>query len=174
MSEIAETYLVISLLMAVFAAVAAVGTAIVLGVGFERLRSGFEVVRKQTAFFSDAIRSLDERTDKLDDKTGVLEKQAVILDQKTVSLELHQNELADMMREGLEGRSAYSREATLQKAGSMGAEVAALASRMAAQRDRIAARTPFQDNRPLSFSVSYPMRGQMPYSEDDARRMSLQ
>jgi len=52
-------------MFAVFSAVAAVGTSIVLGVGFERLRAGFELVKKQTGFFSDAIHKLDQKTDDL-------------------------------------------------------------------------------------------------------------
>ncbi len=68
MSVSAETYIVISLMFAVFAAVAAVGTSVVLGAGFERLRAGFEVVRRQSGFFADAIYKLDQRTQKLDEE----------------------------------------------------------------------------------------------------------
>jgi len=60
-----EMFIVISLMFAVFSAVAAVGTSIVLGVGFERLRAGFELVKKQTGFFSDAIHKLDQKTDEI-------------------------------------------------------------------------------------------------------------
>ena len=56
-----EALLVVSLLMAVFAAVATIGTSLFLGAGFERLRTGFENIKKQTAFFSDAIYRLDGR-----------------------------------------------------------------------------------------------------------------
>lgn len=76
MSVAAETYIVISLMFAVFAAVAAVGTSIVLGAGFERLRAGFEVVKGQTAFFADAIYKLDQRTETLGEQTAHL-KEAV-------------------------------------------------------------------------------------------------
>ena len=65
MSVSADLYIVISLMFAVFAAVAAVGTSIILGVGYERLRAGFDVIRKQSGFFSDAIYKLDQRTQKL-------------------------------------------------------------------------------------------------------------
>lgn len=61
-----EALLVVSLLMAVFAAVSTVGTSLFLGAGFERLRAGFEHIRKQTAFFSDAIHKLDGRVDGLE------------------------------------------------------------------------------------------------------------
>lgn len=61
-----ETLLVVSLVLAVFSAVVALGTSLVLGAGFERLRagfdnlrSGFEIIARQTGFFSDAIHKLD-------------------------------------------------------------------------------------------------------------------
>ncbi len=68
MSIEAETYLVVALAFAVFSAITAIGSALVLGVGFERLRAGFEIVRKQTAYFSDAIFSLEKRVDAQDAK----------------------------------------------------------------------------------------------------------
>lgn len=61
-----ETIVAVSLMMAVFSAVAAVGTSLVLGAGFERLRNGFEVVRKQTGFFSDAIHKLEQKVEVVD------------------------------------------------------------------------------------------------------------
>ncbi len=69
-----EMYIVISLMFAVFAAVAAIGTSLVLGVGFERLRSGFEIVKKQTGFFADAIHKLDERTKMYEEKTKAMKE----------------------------------------------------------------------------------------------------
>ncbi len=65
-----ETIVAVSLMMAVFSAVAAVGTSIVLGAGFERLRCGFDVIRKQTGFFSDAIHKLEEKVEIVDKQTG--------------------------------------------------------------------------------------------------------
>lgn len=70
MSVDAETYIVISLMFAVFAAVAAVGSSMVLGAGFERLRAGFDIVRRQSGFFADAIHKLDQRTQRLDEETA--------------------------------------------------------------------------------------------------------
>ncbi len=67
MSVSVETYIVISLMFAVFAAVAAVGTSVVLGAGFERIRAGLDQVRRQSGFFADAIYKLDQRTQKLDE-----------------------------------------------------------------------------------------------------------
>lgn len=58
-----ETYLVVALAFAVFSAVTAIGSSLVLGIGFERLRAGFEIVRKQTGYFSDAIFTLEKRVD---------------------------------------------------------------------------------------------------------------
>ncbi len=70
-----DVFLLISLSFAVFAAVTAVGSALVLGIGFERLRNGFEnlrsgfdVISKQTGFFSTAIHELDEKVDALEMK----------------------------------------------------------------------------------------------------------
>lgn len=74
MSVSAEMYIVISLMFAVFAAVAAIGTSVVLGVGFERLRAGFEIVKKQTGFFADAIHKLDERTKEISAETAQVKK----------------------------------------------------------------------------------------------------
>lgn len=71
MSGVAETYIVVSLLMAVFAAITALGTSLVLGVGFERLRAGFEVIKKQTGFFSDAIHNLEEKVDHVDKQAAL-------------------------------------------------------------------------------------------------------
>lgn len=70
MAVSAETYIVISLMFAVFAAVATVGTSVVLGAGFERLRTGFEVIRKQTGYFADMIHRLDQRTSALEADNG--------------------------------------------------------------------------------------------------------
>lgn len=77
MSVSADMYIVISLMFAVFAAVAAVGTSLVLGVGFERLRAGFEIVKKQTGFFADAIHKLDERAEILDRQQAQMKESVV-------------------------------------------------------------------------------------------------
>ncbi len=65
-----ETIVAVSLMMAVFSAIAAIGTSVVLGAGFERLRSGFEVVRKQTGFFSDAIHKLEQKVEIVDEQAN--------------------------------------------------------------------------------------------------------
>lgn len=70
MSMDVETIVAVSVMMAVFSAVAAVGTSIVLGAGFERLRCGFEVIRKQTGFFSDAIHKLEQKVEEVDGQTA--------------------------------------------------------------------------------------------------------
>jgi hypothetical protein len=63
-----ETCLVVALAFAVFAAVAAIGSSLVLGIGFERLRASFEIVKKQSGYFSDAIFRLDHRVEILENK----------------------------------------------------------------------------------------------------------
>jgi len=70
MSIEVETVVAVSVMMAVFSAVAAVGTSIVLGAGYERLRTGFEVIRKQTGFFSDSIHKLEQKMEIVDEQTG--------------------------------------------------------------------------------------------------------
>lgn len=95
MSVSAETYIVISLMFAVFAAVAAVGTSVVLGAGFERLRSGFEVVRKQSGFFADAIYKLDQRTQKLDEEHAKLKGNVTHLGERIERVEKTTTFLAD-------------------------------------------------------------------------------
>ena len=82
MSVSAETYIVISLMFAVFAAVAAVGTSVVLGAGFERLRAGFDVIRRQSGFFADAIHKLDQRTQKLDEEQARMKGQVYHLGER--------------------------------------------------------------------------------------------
>ena len=86
MSVEVETIVAVSVMMAVFSAVAAVGTSIVLGAGFERLRSGFEVIRKQTGFFSDAIHQLEEKMDVVDDQTGKFSRAIEVMEQKVTNV----------------------------------------------------------------------------------------
>lgn len=61
-----ETCLVVALAFAVFAAVSAIGSSLVLGIGFERLRASFEVVKKQSGYFSDSLFRLDHRVEALE------------------------------------------------------------------------------------------------------------
>jgi len=82
MSIEVETIVAVSVMMAVFSAVAAVGTSLVLGAGFERLRSGFEVIRKQTGFFSDAIHKLEEKMVVVDDQTDKVTKTISVMETK--------------------------------------------------------------------------------------------
>ena len=67
-----EIYVVVALAFAVFAAVSAIGSAIVLGIGYERLRSGLERVKegldlvgRQTGFFSNELYKLDQKVDEM-------------------------------------------------------------------------------------------------------------
>ena len=79
MNVSAETYVVVALAFAVFSAVTAIGSALILGIGYERLRSGLErvkeslgVVSKQSGFFANAIHGLDTRVKELDSKTETM------------------------------------------------------------------------------------------------------
>lgn len=71
-----ETFMVVSLAFAVFAAITAIGASIMLSVGYERLRSGLlrlkeglDLVTRQTGFFSEAIHKLDEKVTSVDAQT---------------------------------------------------------------------------------------------------------
>ena len=86
MSIEVETVVAVSVMMAVFSAVAAVGTSIVLGAGFERLRSGFEVISKQTGFFSDAIHKLEHKMEVVDDQTGKFSRSIEVMEAKVTSV----------------------------------------------------------------------------------------
>ncbi|MCB9979737.1 MAG: hypothetical protein H6863_01185 [Rhodospirillales bacterium] len=72
-----ETFMLISLTFAVFAAVTAIGASILLSVGYERLRSGLQrlkdgldLVTRQTSFFSESIHKLDEKVLSVEVQTG--------------------------------------------------------------------------------------------------------
>ncbi|MDD3019592.1 MAG: hypothetical protein PHX61_01265 [Alphaproteobacteria bacterium] len=67
-----EIYVVVALAFAVFAAVSAIGSAIVLGIGYERLRAGLERVKegldlvgRQTGFFSTELYKLDQKVEEM-------------------------------------------------------------------------------------------------------------
>ncbi|HNQ91649.1 MAG TPA: hypothetical protein PKI93_01825 [Alphaproteobacteria bacterium] len=67
-----EIYVVVALAFAVFAAVSAIGSAIVLGIGYERLRFGLERVKegldlvgRQAGFFSSELYRLDQKVDEI-------------------------------------------------------------------------------------------------------------
>lgn len=70
----AETVLAVSILLSVFAAIAALGSSLVLGAGFERLRAGFEAIAKQTSFFSDMLNKLDKKVAVVDGQTAQASK----------------------------------------------------------------------------------------------------
>ena len=90
-----ETIVAVSLMMAVFSAVAAVGTSLVLGAGFERLRNGFEVVRKQTGFFSDAIHQLEQKVEVVDQQTNKFSESITALDAKVTNVGEQANVFSD-------------------------------------------------------------------------------
>ena len=97
MSVEVETIVAVSIMMAVFSAVAAIGSSIVLGVGFERLRSGFEVIRKQTGFFSDAIHKLEEKMEVVDEQTGKFSHAISIMETKVTNVGEQANSFTDSM-----------------------------------------------------------------------------
>jgi hypothetical protein len=99
MSVSAETYIVISLMFAVFAAVAAIGTSVVLGAGFERLRAGFEVIKNQSGFFADAIYKLDIRTEQLGEETAKLKAGMVDTQDRVGRVEKQTSFMADELNE---------------------------------------------------------------------------
>ena len=70
----AETVMAASVVLSVFAAVAALGTSVVLGVGFERLRAGFETIAKQTGFFSDMLNRLEKKVEAVDGESAQASK----------------------------------------------------------------------------------------------------
>jgi hypothetical protein len=88
-----QTYMVVSLAFAVFAAITAVGGAIVLSIGFERMRNGFnkvkemvDVLNRQTGFFSTAIHTMEQRVEALDVRQGTLENLTVDSNERTDSM----------------------------------------------------------------------------------------
>ena len=98
MSIEVETIVAVSVMMAVFSAVAAVGTSIVLGAGFERLRNGFEVIRKQTGFFSDAIHKLEEKMEVVDEQTNSFSKSMAVMETKVNNVGEQANAFTDSMQ----------------------------------------------------------------------------
>lgn len=77
-----ETILAVSIMLSVFAAVTTVGASLFLGVGFERLRAGFEVISKQTGFFSDMLNRLEKKVEVADVQAAQAAKTARSLEMK--------------------------------------------------------------------------------------------
>ncbi len=98
-----ETIVAVSVMMAVFSAVAAVGTSIVLGAGFERLRSGFEVVKKQTGFFSDTLYKLEKKVEVVDGQTNSFSDSIQKLEAQVSNVGDQANIFSDSMQK-LEGK----------------------------------------------------------------------
>ncbi len=95
-----ETYMVVSLAFAVFAAVTAIGASLVLGVGYERLRLGLEkvkegldIVNRQSGFFSDAIYKLQRNVGDVDERQQRFEEKTVDESKRTESLIRHAENL---------------------------------------------------------------------------------
>lgn len=71
-----ETFMLVSLAFAVFAAITAIGASILLSVGYERLRNtmqrlkeGLDLVSRQTGFFAEALHRLDQKVDTVETNT---------------------------------------------------------------------------------------------------------
>ncbi len=98
MSVDVETIVAISIMMAVFSAVAAIGSSLVLGAGFERLRSGMDVIRKQTGFFSDAIHKLEEKMEVVDQQTGQFSRSLDVIETKVQNVGDQANAFTDSVQ----------------------------------------------------------------------------
>lgn len=85
MNAMMETCLIVALSFAVFSAVATVGASLALGIGFERLRAGYEVIRKQTGYFSDQIYKLDHRVEALEKDDHSAPAEIAVQDRPRVS-----------------------------------------------------------------------------------------
>ncbi len=85
MSIEVETVIAISVMMAVFSAVVAIGSSIILGAGFQRLRLGFEVMHKQTGFFSDAIYNLEDKMEVIGEQAGGFIRLVAVAEQDNYS-----------------------------------------------------------------------------------------
>jgi hypothetical protein len=81
MDNMMQTCLIVALSFAVFSAVATVGASLALGIGFERLRAGYEVIRKQSGYFSDQIYKLDKRVDTLERNDHTVPAEIAMKDQ---------------------------------------------------------------------------------------------
>lgn len=88
-----QTYMVISLAFAVFAAITAVGAAITLSISFERMRNGFakvkemvDVLNRQTGFFSTAIHNIEQKVETLDARQEALATQTAESNERTDSM----------------------------------------------------------------------------------------
>ncbi|MDB5492497.1 MAG: hypothetical protein JWO78_2346 [Micavibrio sp.] len=85
MDNMMQTCLIVALSFAVFSAVATVGASLALGIGFERLRAGYEVIRKQSGYFSDQIYKLDKRVDTLERSDHTVPAGVAMKDQPLVA-----------------------------------------------------------------------------------------
>lgn len=98
MSLEVETVVAVAVMMAVFSAVAAIGTSLVLGAGFERLRCGFEVIRKQTGFFSDAIHKLEQKVEKVDEQSDAVSRALSLVEAKISNVGDQANSFSESMQ----------------------------------------------------------------------------
>ncbi len=120
MTAMMETCLIVALSFAVFSAVATVGASLALGIGFERLRAGYEVIRKQTGYFSDQIYRLDKRVETLekDDRPASAEASArelLVEDERPQTLSVDNALIAKVRQDQSAGVSFDSSNAPAQR-----------------------------------------------------------
>jgi hypothetical protein len=120
MTSMMETCLIIALSFAVFSAVATVGASLALGIGFERLRAGYEVIRKQTGYFSDQIYRLDKRVETLerDDRpvsADTSPREHMVEDERPSTLSIDNTLIAKAKRDQATGVSFDSSTAPAQR-----------------------------------------------------------
>ncbi len=94
-----ETVMAVSILLSVFAGIAALGSSIVLGAGFERLRAGFEIIAKQTSFFSDMLNRLEKKVEVADVKSAQAAESVRKLDLKLDGLTEQTNVFAGSIQQ---------------------------------------------------------------------------
>lgn len=94
-----ETVLAVSIMLSVFAAIAALGTSMVLGVGFERLRAGFEAITKQAGFFGDMLTRLEKKVEVVDGQTAQTAKTVRHLELKVDGITDQANIFAGTIRQ---------------------------------------------------------------------------
>lgn len=86
-------------MLSVFAAIAALGSSLVLGAGFERLRAGFEAIAKQTGLFGDMLNKLEKKVEVVDGQTAKAANSVRTLELKVDGLTEQSNIFAGSIQE---------------------------------------------------------------------------
>ena len=116
-SSLMETYMVVALAFAVFSAVTAVGTSLVLGIGYERVRNGLErvkesmeIVNKQTGYFADAIFKIDRKVADLDKNQQVVMEKGLEEAKRAESLVKHAENLVNEAKHEVKRKNEFEIE----------------------------------------------------------------